>query len=56
MEQMLGSSEKVKLLEMVAKLVGESPFPTKIEMILSEKGLSLSSFELGAEGEVATTS
>ena len=53
MKQTLGYGEKVKLLEMVARIVGESPFPTKIEIVLSERGLSVSSFELRLEDEIA---
>lgn len=56
METTFGRDEKMKAAEAISRLIEESPVPTKIEIVKSERGLSVSSFELTTEDEATTTS
>ena len=55
MEKMFTNDEKMKAAEAVSRLIDESPIPTKIELVKSEKGFSLTSFGLAAEDAVTTS-
>jgi hypothetical protein len=56
METTFGRDEKMKAAEAVSRLIDESPVPTKIEIVKSERGLAVSSFGLTTEDEATTTS
>jgi hypothetical protein len=55
MEKLFTNDEKMKAAEAVSRLIDESPIPTKIELVKSEKGFSLTSFGLAAEDAVTTS-
>lgn len=56
MEKIFRSGEKMKVAEAVSRLIDESPAPTKIELIKSEQGFFLASFESTVEDEIVTRS
>jgi len=55
METKFTNSGKMKAAEAVSRLIDESPIPTKIELVKSEKGFVVTSFGLTAEDAVTTS-
>jgi hypothetical protein len=56
MEKTFAITDKMKAAEAVSRLIEESPIPTKIEIVKSERGLAIFSFGLTMEDEATTTS
>jgi hypothetical protein len=55
MEKTFTNDEKMKAAEAVSRLIYESPIPTKIELVKSERGFVLTSFALEAEDAITTS-
>jgi|HubBroStandDraft_1064217.scaffolds.fasta_scaffold87824_3 hypothetical protein len=52
--EMFGSNEKAEAVKAVSRLIDESPAPTKIEIVKSERGLAISSLGLMLEDDSPT--